>query len=327
MMLAPPKTERLIEKYRPRAWNEVVGQDDVVKAVQRIISRKDTIPHFMFLGPPGNGKTTVAHLIGMSLGCDVLEYNASDNRGIDFIRGDVKRLAEYASRRVVILDEADQLTPDAQFALRRTMEKSPATIFILIGNDETKFIDAIKSRCAIFRFRPLSDKDVRDKLLEIIRKEGYKLDIDTEEKKQRVRNAIMMLVDKANGDLRTAINDLEVIVDQDRSITPESVAVIRQPLNVMASVDMALTGRFDEARDLLETEYIEKGFDTRLVFKELYRSLMKVPKKSYRIRLFEKLGEVEYHIKHGADPMIQMTSFLAFAWKLPHLVKCPVLDK
>jgi len=151
---------RLTEKYRPKNWDELVGQDEIIKSIREALKNPIGIPHFLFVGPAGVGKTTTAYLIARELKVPIIEFNASDERGIDTIRTKIKQLASIRGKRIILLDEADNMTADAQQALRRIMERTMGTIFILVGNTEYKIIDPIKSRCAIYRFKKLSDKDV-----------------------------------------------------------------------------------------------------------------------------------------------------------------------
>jgi len=143
----------LSEKYRPKKLDEVLNQEHVIKVLKKFVERKD-IPHLLFIGPAGVGKTTVAHALANELGWRIVEFNASDERGIQVIREDIKNIAFSRGKKIILLDEADSLTEDAQQALRRIMEKcvSAGTRFILTGNFEWKIIDPIKSRCAIFHF-------------------------------------------------------------------------------------------------------------------------------------------------------------------------------
>jgi len=326
----------LTEKYRPRDWSEVAGQEDIVRSIRANIANRDKLgmPHYLFVGPtPGVGKTTIATLIAKELGVSFHEFNASDKRGIDFIRDEIKKLSQFKGERVIFLDEADNLTGGsgsagaAQQALRRIMEQTENAIFILTGNYEDQIIDAIKSRCVIHTFPPLKSQDVQKKIVEIIKGEQIKLDISTPEKQAQVRAGIRRLVEQANGDLRSAINNLEKIIDEDLEITPESVAVLRDATSLHTlALKYALEGDFDSAKDAIEKAHIEGRYDSRRTFRELYKALETVKPKEVRIRLYSKLGEVEANSKRGGDAIIQLIYFVAYAWLVPHLSRCPVLS-
>ena len=161
-----------IEKYRPSDFDEIKGQENIVKRVKAMVNEKN-VPHMIFSGPPGVGKSslalvTVKKLFGDNWRENFLELNASDARGIDTIRNDVKSFAKIMpigskTPKIIFLDEADALTREAQNALRRTMETYAGSArFILSCNYSSQIIDAITSRCVIFRFRPLEKSHIKD---------------------------------------------------------------------------------------------------------------------------------------------------------------------
>src|SRR3990167_1574485 len=174
------------EKYRPRNFSEVKGQKDVVSKVKAFVTQKN-MPHLMFSGPAGVGKKTISLVIAHEMFGDswhenFLELNASDERGIDIIRNKVKDFARTRAIgdvpfKIIYLDECDALTREAQQALRRTMENYTQTCrFILSANYSSKIIDPIQSRCAIFRFKPLSEKDIFAIVNKIVEDEKMKVD-------------------------------------------------------------------------------------------------------------------------------------------------------
>lgn len=316
--------ERLVEKYRPKSLDEILGQEEVVSTLKSLSKRK-TIPHLLFLGPPGCGKTSVAicfakELFGEEWRRRFVELNASDERGIDVIRGKIKRLSMTAGEKIVFLDEADNLTEDAQQALRRIMETTKSTIFILAGNREDKIIPPILSRCAIFRFKRLSDADVLRKILTICKEEGIKIDPEAKE-------GINRLVLESRGDLRWCINSLEKIIGEGKTITPKTVAELKKPDFVADAVKLAVSGDFERAKDLLEDAYINARFNVDSIIEGFYTGISSLEDRELRIRLYSKLGEVEGRLRSGGSPLIQFVSFLAYCWIAPHLPKgCPVRE-
>src|SRR3989344_5612956 len=197
------------ERYRPRKFDELVGQEDIVKRVKSLTNAMN-IPHLLFAGPAGVGKSTLAlivvrELFGEKWRDNYLELNASDERGIDVVRQKVKDFARTKALaevpfKVIFLDEADALTNEAQNALRRTMENYTANCrFILSCNYSSKIIDPIQSRCAVFRFRLLEKKNIEKIIKKITGAE--KLEID--------KNAISLLYEASEGDCRRMINLLQ----------------------------------------------------------------------------------------------------------------------
>merc|ERR1711998_352617 len=186
---AAPMEAPWTEKYRPKTMADVSHQDEVVSTLKGCLDG-GSFPHLLFYGPPGTGKTSTALAIARDLFGDqfktrVLELNASDERGISIVRGKIKEFARTAVNstgpgfKIIILDEADAMTPDAQSAMRRTMEEySKVTRFAIICNYVTRIIEPLASRCAKFRFKPVGDGPLRERLVHICEQEGVNCDAD-----------------------------------------------------------------------------------------------------------------------------------------------------
>ncbi|MBE45646.1 MAG: replication factor C small subunit [Euryarchaeota archaeon] len=216
-------SELWVERHRPSSVRGMKGQRAVVDRL-RAYADSRTFPHLMFAGPPGTGKTTAAlaltrDVFGEGYRSNLLEMNASDERKLESIRTKVKQFARTAPMpgttfKVIFLDEADALTPDAQGALRRIMEQFAETCrFILSCNYSSKIVEAIQSRCAVFRFRPLDEEKVLETVLEISKHEGINLDKGAAEAISKV----------SLGDLRKAITSLQVAASLDPNVTRELV--------------------------------------------------------------------------------------------------------
>lgn len=308
---------RLVEKYRPKTWDDVVNQKEIVNQIKTILTRPNDLPHMLFVGPPGNGKTSVAHLIAKELNCPIIEFNASNDRGIDFVRSEVKEISRLMGKRVLFLDEADNMTRDAQHSMRRIVEKTSTTIFILSGNFEHKFITPIRSRTAVFHFKKIEEKEILRYLIKVCMKEQFKVDF----KNKDIQKGFEQLVTDANGDLRYALNSLEKLVGENKEITPANVIGLRQPTMLKTAIQTALAGDFEKAKQIVEDEYIRLNFDSEIIFNDMYHALEEVKEREVKIRLYEKLGELERNIRLGGNPLIQMVAFTAFCWVAPHLPK------
>jgi replication factor C subunit 3/5 len=211
-----------IEKYRPKNIDEIISHAQNIETIKKLLTG-GALPHLLFHGSPGTGKTSTImalakEIYGSNVRLMALKLDASDDRGINSVREDIKGFAEKSNMfqkgvRLIILDEADSMTFDAQFALRRIIEKYSATIrFCLICNYENKIIPAIRSRCANFRFSNIDTVHICRKLKEIIEMENIKYE----------PNVVETIATLAKGDLRKAINLLQSISMQcgeDKKIT------------------------------------------------------------------------------------------------------------
>jgi replication factor C small subunit len=301
----------LAEKYRPRRLSEIVGQEHVVKHLSEIIARKAKV-HMLFTGPPGCGKTSTAYALANELGIPIQEYNASDERGINVIRDKIKRVAFTLGEKIILLDEADNMTDDAQHALRRIMERAEraGTMFILTANEEWRIIEPIKSRCAIFRFRKLTEEEVLKVLLNVLKGEGV-------DPKSIVasKEPLMFLVRYVDGDLRQAINILETLITSGKTLTVENIKVLAPPRIATRVLGLALEGKVEEAIKTMEDLYISNKLDSRETIEDLYKAIKTLNANPLvKLRLYERLAETERGIKIGCNPVIQLASFLASAY-------------
>lgn len=250
-----------VEKYRPQTLDEVVGQDHIIPRLKRYVE-EGNMPNLMFTGPAGVGKTTTAlalakEMLGEYWRQNFLELNASDARGIDTVRNDIKNFSRLKSVgapfRIIFLDEVDNMTKDAQHALRREMEMYTKTSsFILSCNYSSKIIDPIQSRCAIFRFTPIKGSQIIKRLKIIAEAENV----------TATAGALESIVYFAEGDMRRAVNILQASSTIDNQITEESVHEViskAKPQDVRKIINSALDGKFMEARDLLREVMVVQG--------------------------------------------------------------------
>ncbi|MCI4336010.1 MAG: replication factor C small subunit [Thermoplasmata archaeon] len=314
-----------VEKYRPQHLADMVGQPSITPLLAAYAAQK-TLPHLMFAGPPGTGKTTAAlalarDLFGPDWRDNFLELNASDERGIDTVRTKIKEYARIApfgvGFKLLFLDEADNLTAEAQASLRRLMERySGSCRFILSCNYSSRVIEPIQSRCAVFRFKPHSPAATRVQLERIATAEVKKVD----------PLAFDAIVSVSEGDLRRAINLLQLAATYTDHVTEQTVKdVSTVPLetDVDALFSEAVQHRFLDARRRLLSIFAERGASGEEVLRAMHRFVVSPPAgrltPDEQISLIEYLGEIDFRLAQGASERIQLEAVLAHlaAMRLP----------
>ena len=306
-----PTSQAMDEK----TLNEIVGQESFKLDAENWIEIND-MPNVLYFGPAGTGKTAAGialanDILGEIQGPNFLELNASDERGIQIVRDKVKNFARTKSLgnvpfKIIFLDEADALTPEAQQALRRTMENYSATCrFILSCNYSSKIIDPIQSRCAIFRFKLLEKKDIEQVLRRIEIGEGLQIQ----------EEAIEILYEGSEGDCRRAINLLQSTASISPSINKDLVSTIIssvKPKDVKIVLDYALAGDFQRSREKLLDVMLKESISGQDVIKSIQKEIWNLPvEPEIKVKLTEKTGEIEFRIVEGSDPFIQLQSLLA----------------
>lgn len=320
------KEEIWIEKYRPVRLDQVTGQEETIERLKSYVATKN-LPHLLFSGPPGVGKTASAVSIAREIfGEDLwrenfIELNASDERGIDVVRTKIKNFAKTvpmggAEFKIIFLDEADALTSDAQSALRRTMERfSNNCRFILSCNYSSRIIEPIQSRCAVFRFRRLSDEAIRKRLKYIAKAQDLTVTEDGYE----------ALIYVAQGDMRKAVNSLQAaaFVEPEKPISRETIyrtTATANPEDIRNLIETALRGNFRAARKELNRLLYEEGLSGEDIIGQIYRSISEMDNRMILdlglsekriVELVDIIGEIDFRLTEGATEKIQLEALLA----------------
>lgn len=313
---APIADEIWVEKYRPHILDEVVGQEIIIERLQSYV-RTGSMPHLMFSGPAGVGKTASAvalarEFFGDSWGNNFTELNASDDRGIDVVRKNIKTFARTPSIggapfKIIFLDEADALTNDAQSALRRTMERYSQTCrFILSCNYSSKIIGPIQSRCAVYRFRPMQDGAVEQRLRYIVQQENIEITGD----------GLHALIYVAQGDMRRAINSLQSAAVLGKKIDAEAVyktTATASPEDIRDLITTAMEGDLKTGLRKLNNLLLEQGLSGDDLVAQLHRAVFDLDTSNEnRVRLLDRIGETNFRLVEGGDEKIQLEALIAY---------------
>lgn len=303
------------EKYRPTVFAQVKGQKEIISKVQAFVAQKN-LPHLLFAGPAGVGKSTLAlviarQLFGESWRQNFLELNASDERGIDVVRVKVKDFARTKAMgdvpfKIIFLDECDALTKEAQQALRRTMENYTSTCrFILAANYSSKILDPIQSRCAVFKFRPLEKQDIFDMVDSIAKEEKIKISPEA-------KDALFVV---SEGDCRRLENILQSCAAVSKNIDVElvySLASFAQPKEIKELLEIALKGDFLSARKKLLDVMLNYGLSGIDVIKQIQKEIWGLGVDSRKkVALIDKCGEIEFRMVEGSDEFLQLEALIA----------------
>lgn len=307
-----------VEKYRPSKLSEIVNQTEIIGSLEALIKDPTDMPHLMFSGSAGVGKTTTAlcisrQILGEYAKDYTLELNASDERGIGMVREKVKKFSRFAGMvdvpfKIIILDEADEMTSDAQTALRRIIEDTAKYCrFILIANNISKIIDPIQSRCATFKFTSIPEEDMINHLENIAKKEKVKSD----------KKGLKAIYDYSEGDLRHAINLMQATasIGEISEDNVKASAGLTKTSDVDNVLKMALSGKIIDAREKMIELTKVYGMSESDFLKYLNSAVFKT--KHEKISdILEVIAKYDYRILVGANPEIQLTALLAELGKL-----------
>ena len=308
-----------VEKYRPMKLFSIVNQKEVIGSLKSLLKNVSEIPHLMFSGSAGVGKTTTAlclarEILGEYWKEYTLELNASDERGINMVRDRVKKFARFLGLdtkipfKLIILDEADEMTSDAQTALRRIIEDTAKYCrFILIANNISKIIEPLQSRCAVFKFTRISEKEVVSYLEEICKKEKIKFD----------EKGLKTIYSYSEGDMRHSINILQATASL--GIVNESNVKISAGLTKTSDVGeilkLAMTGKLSDARNKMIELIKIYGMSESDFLKYLNEESYKI-KTSRLSEILETIAKYDYRLIIGASPEIQLSALLAELGKI-----------
>jgi len=303
-----------VEKYRPKKMTELVNQKEVVGSINSMLKNQSELPHLLFSGSAGVGKTTAALCLSSEILREhwrtyTLELNASDERGINMVRERVKKFSRFAGLdteipfKIIILDEADEMTSDAQTALRRIIEDtSKICRFILIANNLSKIIAPIQSRCVVFKFTRISDKEIISQLKFIAKQEKIKTD----------EKGLQTICDCTSGDLRHAINIFQAAAssgDVTESIV-KSVVGLTKTTDVQDVLKLALDGKISDSRDKMIELIKVYGMSESDFLKYINQAAFN-SKTNNLEGVLETIAKYDYRILVGANPEIQLSALLA----------------
>jgi len=307
-----------VEKYRPTKLSEIVNQTEIIGSLEALIKDPTDMPHLLFSGSAGVGKTTTALCLSRQILKEyttvcTLELNASDERGIEMVREKVKKFSRYAGMvdvpfKIIILDEADEMTSAAQTALRRIIEDTAKICrFILIANNVSKIIEPIQSRCATFKFTSIPEEDTIARLVEIAKKEKIKTD----------KKGLKEIYEYTEGDLRHAINLMQATASLG-GITEDNVKSstgLTKTSDVDEVLKIALSGKVAEAREKMIELIKVYGMSESDFLKYLNSAVFK-SKHDKLSDILQVIAKYDYRILVGANSEIQLSAMLAELAKL-----------
>lgn len=304
-----------VERYRPALLSEIVSHDAAISTIQKLIEH-DCLPHLLFYGPPGTGKTTTAHAIASQIYKDrkagmVLELNASDERGIDVVREQVKRFASTRTifgtgYKLILLDESDAMTNPAQAALRRIMEQYSSNVrFVMICNYPEKLIPALRSRCTEFRFPPLPHDATTTFLTRIAEDQGLATTPD----------GINALIDLGGGDLRRSINLMQTTSMGSDTVNEGTVykcAGYPLPTEVSAQLQCLISQPLETAATGLAELRETRGLSLLDIVRELHRQTVLLDLPSLAMaNILDRLSQIEKRLAEGCSDALQAASVAA----------------
>ncbi len=307
-----------VEKYRPTKLTEIVNQTEIIGSLKALIKDPTEMPHLLFSGSAGVGTTSTGlcisrQILGEYAKDYTLELNASDERGIGMVREKVKKFSKWSGFdeipfKIIILDEADEMTSDAQTALRRIIEDTAKICrFILIANNVSKIIEPIQSRCATFKFTSIPEEDVITRLEEIAKKEKVKTD----------KKGLKAIYDYSEGDLRHAINLMQATASLG-GVTEENVkasAGLTKTSDVDEVLKIALSGKVVKAREKMIELIKVYGMSESDFLKYLNSAVFK-SKHDKLSDILQVIAKYDYRILVGANSEIQLSAMLAELAKL-----------